>query len=263
MFGFRRFHVVTVLVALALVAGACGGDDSGADAATTTTTASSGGNGGDGGAADATTTTTEAEPVSGDGGSTYCDRVREAEASDETPLDFGFFGKSADELKAQFERNIKVFEEWRSIAPPEIKEDADIVFDAYRTFVDRGNELEWNLEAMADDEVFNTGFDNPALDSASVNLENYSRDVCGVDFGATTDPGPGLPPPADVGDDAVSILLNSFGIPAGLISEDNIACLRGELGEEFEAKITPEYELTDQDTALLLAAVGGCGIGLG
>lgn len=256
MFVFRRFRFIAVLIALALIAGACGGDDSGGDA-TTTTTASSGG--GDGAAA-ATTTTTEAEPVSGDSGSTYCDRVRQAEASSDSPLDFSFFGKSAEELEAQFAANLAIFETWVDIAPSEIEDDAEIVFQFYRKFVERGNELEWNLEAMADDEVFNAGFDDPALDTAAVNIENYSRDVCGVDFGTT---GSGAtPPPASGGDsdDAVSILLSSFGIPAGLISEDDIACLRGELGEEFEAKITPDYELTEQDSALLLAAVGECGI---
>jgi hypothetical protein len=264
MSGFRRFRFITVLMALALVAGACGGDDSGGDAAatTTTTTASGGGGGGDGGAADTTTTTTEAEPVSGDSGSAYCERVRQAEASDESPLDFSFFGKSSDELEAQFETNIQVFEEWRSIAPPEIKEDADVVFDFYRTFVDRGNELEWSLEAMADDEVFNTGFDNPALDTASVNIENYSRDVCGVDFGATADPGAG-PPPADVGDDPISAALNAFNLPADLLSEENIQCLRDELGPEFEASITADWVPTTEDIALILAAVDACGITLG
>ena len=260
MFVFRRFRLIAAILALALVAGACGGDDSGGDAATTFTTASSAG-GGDDGAAD-TTTTTEAEPISGDSGSTYCERVRQAEASDETPLDFSFFGKSSDQLEAQFETNIKVFEEWRSIAPPEIKDDADVVFDFYRTFVDRGNELEWDLEAMADDDVFNAGFDNPALDTASVNLENYSRDVCGVDFSSTADPASG-PPPADVGDDPIANALNAFNLPADLLSEDNVECLRDELGPEFEAGIEPGWSPSPEEITVLLAAIDTCGITLG
>ena len=258
MLVFRRFRLIAAILALTLVAGACGGDDSGEDTATTTTTAAGGGDG----AADATTTTTEAEPVSGDSGSTYCERVRQAEASDETPLDFSFFGMSADELKAQFEANIKVFEEWRSIAPPEIKEDADVVFDFYRKFVDRGNELEWNLEAMADDEVFNSGFDTPALDSAAVNLENYTRDVCGVDLNSSADPGSG-PPPADVGDDPIATALNAFNLPADLLSEDNIECLRDELGPEFEAGIEPGWTPSAEEIPVLIAAINTCGITLG
>ena len=256
---FRRFRFIGVVLAVALIASACGGggDDTSADPTTTTTAAP----GGDGGTGASDTTTTTMEPVSGDSGSTYCERVREAEASDETPLDFNLFGLSTEELEAQFARNLAVFEEWRSIAPPEIKADADIVFDFYRTFVERGNELGWDLEAMADDEVFNSGFDDPALDTASVNLENHSRDVCGVDFTSSSSDGP--PPPADGGDDSVAILLSSFGIPAGLLSEDDIECLREELGPEFEEKITPDYVLTTEDTLLIVGAVDTCEIGLG
>ena len=166
MLGIRRFRYIGVALALALTASACGGGEDGADSPTTTTTTttapSSGGDGG--GAADTTTTTME--PASGDSGSTYCERVREAEASNETPLYFSFFGRSAEELEAQFARKLAIFEEWRDLAPPEFDDDAEIVLNFYRTFVERGNELVWDLQAMADDEVFNSGFDDAALDAA-------------------------------------------------------------------------------------------------
>jgi hypothetical protein len=251
---------VLVALALALIASACGGGEDDAESATTTTTAAPAG-GSDGGAADATTTTTE--PVSGDSGSTYCERVRQAEASNETPLDFSFFGKTAAELEAQFARNLAVFEEWRDLAPREIEADAEVVLNFYRTFVERGNELGWDLEAMADDEAFTAGFDDPVLDTATTNLDNHSREVCGVDIAdSVADPGPTPGLPTD-GDDPVTILLSTFGIPAGLIAEEAIECLREELGPEFEAKITPDYELTTDDTLLLVAAVDACEIGLG
>jgi hypothetical protein len=248
---------------LALVASACGGggEDSGGDATTTTTTAAGASDGGN--VAADTTTTTEAEPVSSDSTSSYCERVREAEASNESPLDSSFIGKSSEELEAQFEANIKIFESWRSIAPNELKDDADIVFDFYRKLVDRGNELEWNLQAMADDEAFNDGFANPALDAATKNLEDYSRDVCGVDFNSTADPGPGLPPAGDPGDDPIAIALNAFNLPAGLFSEESIECLRTEVGPEFEASIGPDWTPTTEEITMLLAAVDACGIALG
>ena len=262
MSGFRRLHFIAVALAVSLIAGACGGGESDSEPTTTTTTVAAGG-GSDGGAADAATTTTEA--MSGDSGSTYCERVREAEASNETPLDFSFFGKTAAQLEEQFARNLAVFEEWRDIAPPEIKADAEIVLDFYRTFVERGNELNWDLEAMADDETFNAGFGDPALDAATTNLDNHSRDVCGVEFDSAPDPGvgPGIPGQPTDDDDALTILLNAFGIPAGLIPEETIECLREELGAEFEAKITPEYELTPEDTLLILAAVDACELSFG
>jgi hypothetical protein len=263
MFMIRRFRLIAVLMALSLVASACGGseEDSGGDATTTTTTAAGGSDGGN--VAADTTTTTRAEPASGDSESTYCERVREADSSEESPLDFSFFGKSSDELEAQFAANIKIFEDWRSIAPDEIKDDADVVFDFYQKFVDRGNELEWDLQAMAEDEVFNTGFDDPALDTAARNLDNYSRDVCGVDSTLTADPGPGLPPPADPGDDPIAIALNAFNLPAGLFSEESIECLRTEVGPEFEANIGPNWTPTTEEITVLLAAVEACGITLG
>lgn len=260
MLVFRRFRFFGIVLALALIASACGGSEDGAESpATTTTTAPSAG-GTDGAAA---TTTTTVESVSGDSGSTYCERVREAEASNETPLDFSFFGRSAEELEAQFSANLAVFEQWRDIAPSEIKDDANLVFDFYRTFVDRGNELNWDLEAMADDEVFNAGFDDAALDAAAVNIENYTRDVCGVDFNSTSDPGLGLPPGGGDDDDPITAALNAFQLPADLFSAEDIQCLRDELGAEFEAKIDADWVPSTDDIALILAAVDACGIALG
>jgi hypothetical protein len=254
---FRRSGFIAIFVAIALVAGACGGDDSGGDAATTTTASAT--NGGSG--SDATTTTTEAEPVSGDSGSTYCERIRATSEGDEQGLDFNFFNLTPDGIRDLFNQNLEVFKDWQSIAPDEIKEDAAVLVDAFAAIVDRGNELEWDINALIDDDVFNS-FDDAAVTAASNNLDAYSKDVCGVDFTTiSSDSEP--PPPADVGDDPVAILLNAFGIPAGLISEDDIECLRAELGPEFEARITPEYELTTEDTLLLVDAVDACEIGLG
>jgi len=258
MLVFRRFRFIGVALALLLIASACGGGEDGADSPATTTTAPSAG-GTDGAAA---TTTTTMKPVSGDSGSTFCERVREAAASNESPLDFDFFSLSPEEIEAQFSARLAVLEQWRDLAPSEIKDDADLVFDAYRTFVDRGNELNWDLEAMADDEVFNDDFDDAALDTASENLENYTLEVCGVDLNADAD-GPGLPPAGGDEDDPITAVLEAFQLPADLFSAEDIQCMRDELGAEFEAKIDADWTPSTDDIALILAAVDACGITLG
>lgn len=258
MLVFRRFRLIAAILALMLVASACGGDDSGGDAATTTTTASGSGDG----AADATTTTTEAEPVSGDSGSTYCDRIRAAQDGSEDGLDFNLLGKSPDEIKALFETNLRVFEDWRDLAPNEIQDDADVLLDAFRTIVERGNELDWDLETLVDDPVFNA-FDDAAVTAASNNLDAYSKDVCGVDLNTLADPGAGPPPPDDAGDDPIAIALNAFSLPADLLSEDNIECLRDEVGPEFEAGIEPGWTPSAEEVTVLIAALDTCGITLG
>ncbi|MBT8241745.1 MAG: hypothetical protein KJN63_11005, partial [Acidimicrobiia bacterium] len=86
----RGFGLIWVFAGLAILAAACGGSDEATDDPTTTTVATS---------SDETTTTTmnettttTAAAVSGDSNSEYCDRVREAQASQESPLDFSYFG---------------------------------------------------------------------------------------------------------------------------------------------------------------------------
>ena len=116
---------------------------------------------------------------------------------------------------------------------------------------------------MADDEVFNAGFDDAALDAAAANIENYTRDVCGVDLDEDSDPDP---PPAggdDDDEDPITAVLNAFQLPADLFSAEDIQCLRDELGAEFEAKIDADWVPSTDDIALILAAVDACGIALG
>ncbi|MBT8202272.1 MAG: hypothetical protein KJO87_03110, partial [Acidimicrobiia bacterium] len=234
-------------------AAACGGDDGEAGDATTTTA----GNGATTTtAADATTTTTEA--ASGDSNSAYCERVREAADSDETPLDFTFFGLSPEQLQAQFEKNLEIFEDWVDIAPREIEDDAQVVLDFYRRFIDLGNELNWDLEAMADSEEFNTAFDDPALDAATLNLDNFTENVCGVVFNdPASDPG------TSSGDDPLADLATALGIPIPLniLDEATVECLTTELEPLLTADIGPGYVPTEADFELLTTALEACGLG--
>lgn len=255
MYLSHRLRLMGIIAGLALLVASCGGSDDVADDTTTTTVVASSD-------ADsstpAETTTSSAAPVSGDSDSEYCERVREAVAAEESPLDFSFFGKSPEEIEAQFERNLETFAEWPAIAPPEIKDDAETIFDYYTQFVERGNELDWNLTAMADDEVFNSAFDDPALDAATMNVDNYTREVCGVDFGQ-----PSTAPPSTGNDDALGELLGDLGlpIPANLLSEANLECLNTELEPLLASEIGEGYVPTDEDITLVLNALDACGIG--
>lgn len=248
----RWIRLLTLILALALTAAACGGDDDGGGD-TTTTTADSGATTTT--AADATTTT---EPATGDSSSAYCDRVREAADSDETPLDFNFFGLTPEQLQAQFDSNLEIFEDWVDIAPSEIEDDAQVVLDFYRRFVDLGNELNWDLEAMADSEEFNTAFDDPALDAATRNLDNYTENVCGVVFDdPTSDPG------TTDGEDPLADLATALGIPIPLniLGEEVVECLTTELEPLLSADIGPGYVPTEADLDLLTTALDVCGLG--
>lgn len=258
MYRRRRYRLVGIIAGVALLVAACGGsDEATGDSATTEVPSSIE----DGTPAEETTTTTAATttaaPVSGDGDSEYCKRVREAQASDESPLDFSFFGKSPQEIEAQFEQNLETFAEWPAIAPPEIKDDVETVFDFYTQFVERGNELEWNLAAMADDEVFNNAFDDPALNAAAMNVDNYTREVCGVDFDQ-----PSTAPPSAGNDDALGELLGDLGlpIPANLLSEENLECLSTELEPLLASEIGEGYVPTEEDITLVFNALDACGI---
>ena len=134
------------------------------------------------------------------------------------------------------------------------------MFNFYRTFVERGNELMWDLQAMADDEVFNAGVDDPALDAATVNLDNHSRDVCGVDLNSTSDPGPGT---GNENDGTLASLLTTLGIPIPLdfLSEDDLECITTALEPLLTADIGPGYVPTDADLQVLADALEDCEIG--
>lgn len=264
----RRFRALTFIIALALVATACGGGGDDTDGDTTTTTTASSGSGGDGdggsvsdGDSQATTTTTAGASVSGDGDSDYCERVREG-FEEQEGLDFNLIGKTPQQIQELFEGNLRLFEEWLDHAPDEIEDDAAVMVEAFRTLVERGNELEWDLQALAADPVFGV-LDTDEVEAAGDRLDAYSLEVCGVDFGqlggSDGAPGGGGDEPAD----AVSILMGQFGIPAGFFAEEDIACLREALGPEFEAKITEDYVLTADDTLLLADAFEVCEISLG
>lgn len=259
---FGKHKVFVIAVGLMLVAAACGGGDSSSDTQTSDTSTTTTTSGGDGGSGASDTTTTTAEQVSGDSGSTWCDRIREAQDNaDENPINFNFFGMTPEQLEAQFETNLEIYEEWADIAPSEIDDDVDTILNAFRLWFERASALEWDFLALAEDAEFIAAFEDAAVVTAANNIDAYNRDVCGVDFTSIADPG-GPPTTADVGDDPIAIALNAFQLPASLLSEDDIECLREQVGPEFEASITPGWVPGQDDITVLLAAVEACEIGL-
>lgn len=265
MLRMRRSRVSALLVALALLAGACGGGDS-EDATTTTTSAPSGNDGGTSDTTVAETTTTTAPDVSGDSDSAWCRELRRITEEDGGPSGIDFLTATPDELRENFESVLSSFREAEDLAPPEIEDDVSVMVEAYATFVSKGNEVGWSLNALVNDPEFLTTFDAPEIQAAADRMDAYSTDVCGVDF-TTLAASPGTVGPPDVGDidadDPVGIVLGVLGLPRSLFSDDEVACVVEELGDEFVESITPEWTPTPDALDALFTAVEACGISLG
>ena len=122
------------------------------------------------------------------------------------------------------------------------------------------------LSVMADDPEFAGAFDNPTVTQAANRVDAYIREVCGVDFTTLGDGGTATPPAGggDVdADDPVGIVLNALQLPPSLFSEEQIACITDELGEEFVDSVTPDWTPTPEALDALFTAVEACGISLG
>lgn len=258
-------RLIALLVALAMLAAGCGGGEDSDEATTTTTVAPGDAGNTDTTVADATTTTTTQPEASGDGDSEWCRQLRIV--SEEAPPTFNFLTATADELRERFEGVLDSFMEAADIAPPEIEADVEVMVEAYGAFVARGNELEWSINALANDAEFAASFDDPAISAAADRMDAYSRDVCDVDFTALA----GAPSSGPIGpgtgevdeDDPVGIVLNALGLPRALFTDEQVACVVEELGEDFVESITPEWTPTAEAVEVLLAAVDACGIALG
>lgn len=252
----RRLQILTWLVVIALVATGCGGgdgDDGGAGDTTTTTT--------DAGPVDDSTTTTTLPDMTGDSGSTWCQRVREAVESDEpSPLSFNFFGLTTQQLQEQFERNLEVFEEWADLAPPEIEDAVDQFVDGFRTVVDIGNEANWDINVLANDAEFDSAFGED-IDAAGNAIDAYNRDVCGVELGFDSASGATSTTLPDE-DDFVAQLFGT--LTASLIPQEARDCLNEELADHFPGPLPAGYVPTQADFEAFDAAAQTCEVeGLG
>lgn len=263
--------VLALVVALVLVAAACGGDDGGSDDTTTTTTAAAASGGGSDGGDDTTTTTVAAATtttevsVSGDSDSTWCRGLRQASEETAGPGAIDFLTATPEELGEAFEAVRNAFAEAADSAPSEIADDVDVLLTFFELFVEKGNAADWNFLALANDPDFASTFEDPTFAQAAERVDAYSRDVCGVDFSTFADAGSAPAPPGGGtdADDPVSIVLGTIGIPRALFTDEQIACVTEELGEEFVASVTPDWVATAEALEALIVAVEACEIDLG
>ncbi len=270
-----RYRCVVLVLTISLLAAGCGSDDgdsAGGDEADETSTDAGTSDQTDAsdqtdetgqtqdGAASGQDSETSTPEVSGDSDSEWCGRIRAIAESDESsPLNFAFLGMTPAQLEEQFETNLEVMEEWADAAPPEIDADVDVVVDAYRTFVELGNEAAWDLQKMGTDPAFTEAFEDDALEAAAARVDAYSTDVCGLDLmTAATTP----PTTAGGGDDLVTQLLVVLGLPPTLVAAEARVCMSGalEASGAFSEPIAPGYVPSAEQFDALSKAGTECGI---
>jgi hypothetical protein len=60
---------------------------------------------------------------------------------------------------------------------------------------------------------------------------------------------------------AIALALDRLQLPISLFAADDIACVRSEVGPDFEATVSPEWTPGADDVAVLLAALAACEVG--
>ncbi len=243
------------LLAFALVATACGGGSDDEGSATTA-----------GGTDSATTTTTESsERVSGDSDSDWCRQAREVAAGEEdSPLQFDFLQAGSGDLEKLFKDNQDAYAEIARLAPSEIKDDVDFFRGVFDSMIQMGDAAGWNLATMANDPAFIETFSDPDLEAAANRIDQYTQDVCGVDFGAEFGadvPGPGDVPGPDFGDDGVATeILELLFLPRSAVSDAQVECLNTEVGAQYPDGLPDDLLRDPALFDVLNAAVETCGL---
>jgi hypothetical protein len=260
----RTRRTLGALIATAVVLAACGSnddssssDDSGSDASTPVATSDASATE----QAEVDENGTDTASASGDSGSSWCDQVRAAASSDaSSPINFDFFGLSSTEIEAQFTTNVQVLEGWARTAPSEIDGSVQTIVDAYRTFVELGDAADWDLNAMATDPAFASAFESAELTAATDAVDDYNRDVCGVDLRPEAEDAAGatVPPPAD--GDIVAEFLAGFGLPASFLTDDQRECMNAQLSVALPEGLGADFVLDDQLLAVFDEAAENCGI---
>lgn len=266
--------IAALLLAIGLVAAACGGDDEPelASADTSDTDASAADDAGDGspddGAADETaaeaTDDNDDEPaMSGDSGSAWCDAIR---SEPDSGPDFNLLGLSPDQIEVTFTSNVAAIERWEDMAPPEISNQVTTLADAFRSLVGQAEEANWDLAVLANDPDFFATFDAPEIGAAADDIDAYARDVCGVDLEAAIDDGASAPDAstAPAGDDLASQFLAEFGLPPGFLTPDQLECVNAELEVAFPDGVPADFTINNEEALTTFSDIGdACTLGLG
>lgn len=255
----HRQNGLALFVVIALMVTACSGgdDESGPEPTPSETTSST--------AAEPAPATTQTSigppaPVASGPDSVWCDRIRDAQEAGTdglVSLDFQAF-TSPESTEQALTALLDAYDEYASVAPPELASDVGLVRAAYQDFYERVAAVQFDLFQVSPGDV--DSLDDQSLEVAAANIDAYSEEVCGVVFEEPeplpTLPGPEIPPGFD---DPVSIVLAALGLPVGLVPPEVVACVEDGLDPEFVAAIGPGYEPSQEDIDLLLELAGECG----
>jgi len=176
---------VTILVVLALALLGCGGSDGDTDSAAATTTSTTSADG----RSDATTTsqpTDTADPSDGDVDFSNCPELAQW-SSDWGAASQAAFAGGTDQ--PGFEYTADYFQEFADRAPGEIRDDMQVIADAFQDLFDALEELDLDLTDPAaaasmteeDMEKLQEAFgfmDNPSIEEASNNIAEYLEREC-------------------------------------------------------------------------------------
>jgi hypothetical protein len=268
-------RAMAIAAVLAVLAVGCGGDDEGEvtsaavtddESAETTSDATTG----DDSAGDATTGDADDDgtddaggddqAMTGDGGSEWCQRIREAqESGEDNPLDLGLTNLDPASVEEFFTENLALMDEWRDAAPPEIDDQVETMYGAYQTFVERAEEAEWNLLVLGADPELLEIIEDPAIEQAADDIDAYSRDVCGVDFAAGAAATPTAPTGGDVDATLAAGVLEALGLPTDGLSADQAVCMSDELAAAFPDGPPSGPGFSTDQSAALGVAMAVCG----
>ena len=168
-------RAVLVLLALVMALAACGGDD---DATSTDAPASSvapggGDRGGGGGGADDGAGKGDIEPGSGES-TEFCRFANEVDQSQDD------FGLDPEGLEETFQETLDALDQARDLAPDEIRDDINMLADAFEDFVELLAEYEYDFLALgteAADDPRMVAFESEELSAASDRVNAF----CGFD----------------------------------------------------------------------------------
>ncbi|MEQ8841852.1 MAG: hypothetical protein RIB98_12805 [Acidimicrobiales bacterium] len=246
----RIFPLLAILLAVSLVAAACGDDGDSADP--DTTVPADEGTETDADDADTTDDTAgdddtgdDSGEMSGDADSTYCELSTAQNAID---AEFNPFDVDAAGMEAYFVDNRDRLAEAVDVAPSEIRDDLQAILTAFdEQFIPTLAAADWDFFAVSDE--LEAISENAALDEAQMRLEAYDADVCGIGggvFDGVDETGAGA------ADDALEDALGEFlGTPEGLET-----VLESEFGRDaFIAGMTADGRLTTEQAECMLTAL--------
>jgi len=218
-------RILGPILALALMAGACGSADTATDTAT---------DGSDTGAAATQTddsndaSPSDDETFSGDGSREFCEVARDF--SENNPFENA--GIPDEEF---FNTAEALWSDVLDIAPSEIKDDFETTLSSFQEFEGIMEKYDYDFF----DEALRAelgALDSSASNAAGARISAYLEDVCGVVGGFEPDDGGGVPVPEG---------LDPGGFGALGIDAETAECLSEQLGDQFDLESPDMSILTE------------------